>query len=216
MVITEAQLRRQIPNINNESLSLFVGVFNEWSDRFGINTKKRVVHFLSQVMHESSALNRLEENLRYSADGLLRTFPKYFNTYNVSEYAYKPEKIANRVYANRLGNGNEQSFDGWQYRGRGCIQITGKANYKAYANSGFCNGDLVGHPEWLTKYPGALKSAMWFWYKNGCNEIADKDNWQRVIDGEQVVTTITKRINGGLNGIAERKFFYRRLRKEFI
>ena len=199
MVITEAQLRRIMPKSKTENVRAFVKTFNEHSETFGITTKIRAAHFLGQIAWESSELNRTEENLNYSVDGLLRTFPKYFNIVNASDYARKPEKIANRAYANRYGNGNEQSGDGWKYRGRGLIQLTFKANYAAYEKSGYCNGKVTEHPEWLAQYPGALKSAMWYWKQNGCNALADNDN----------SVGVTKRINGGTSHLAQRQYYTR-------
>ena len=204
---------RAVPNAYRPRVEEFVAVFNEWGTRFGIDTPARVTHFLAQLMEESGAFARVEENLNYSAQGLLSTWPTRFNATTVAQYARQPQRIANKVYANRLGNGSEASGDGWNFRGRGLLQITGRANYQAYAKSGFCVGDLMSHPEWLTKSPGHTKSAMWFWSKNGLNAIADQDDGMR--DGETVVTLITRRVNGGTNGLARRKYYYRKLRKEF-
>lgn len=206
---------RAVPTTNRQNAEEFVRVFNEWNEKFGINTPARVTHFVSQLFAESGALAKTEENLNYSADRLLQVFPRYFTRANVNDYARKPEKIANRVYANRMGNGNEASGDGWKYRGRGLIMITGKQNYQSYQSSEFCTGNLMGHPEWLSKSPGHTKSAMWFWWKNRLNAIADEDKGQRVLDGENIVTRITLKVNGGLNGIADRKYYYRKFRKEF-
>ena len=205
MKITEPMLRRVAPNINNARLKELVPVFNEWQDRFEINTPIRIAMFFANVLHESAALSRVVENLNYSAEGLLKVFPKYFNAQQAKEYARKPEKIANRVYANRIGNGNEDSGDGWKYRGRGLIQLTGFSNYAMYEKSGYCNGELTLHPEWLEKFPGAIKSAMWFWKSNGLNTLADRGD----------MTAVCKRINGGLNGLADRNYYYNRFKKEF-
>lgn len=204
-VITRAQILRSVPETDKSRIDDFVKVFNKWSERFEITTPLRVVHFLSQCLHESGNLKYVVENLNYSAEGLLKTFPKYFTREQANEYARKPQMIANRVYANRMGNGNEASGDGWKYRGRGFIQITGRLNYQDYAKSSFCVGNLMTNPEWLEASPGNLKSAMFFWWKNGCNALADRDD----------VDALTRRINGGLNGLANRKFMLRRLKKEF-
>lgn len=206
---------RAVPNANRSKVVEFVDVFNKWGDKFCINTTARFIHFACQMLHESACLNALEENLNYSADRLLVVFPRYFTKANVMEYARKPEMIANRVYANRMGNGHESSGDGYKYRGRGAIMLTGKSNYQAYKDSGFCVGNLMAHPEWLASSPGCYKSAMWFWYSRGLNQIADRDTGQRVVDGEAVVRQITVKVNGGLNGIADRQYLYRKLRKEF-
>lgn len=205
MIITEAQIMRAVPKADRERVKDFVRVFNEWGSKFGISTPIRVVHFLAQITHESGAFKYVEENLNYSEQALLKVFPKYFNADTAREYARKPEKIANRVYANRMGNGDEASGDGWRYRGRGLIQLTGRLNYLNYEKSGYCVGKLTDHPEWLVNSPGAYKSAMWFWYANGLNVLADKDD----------VNAVTKRINGGYNGLSERLYYLRRYKREF-
>lgn len=204
MKITEQQLRRAVPGVSAENLPGFVKTFNEYAEKFGINTPLRVVHFLAQVFHESDNLRRREENLNYSADGLLKVFPKYFKSRTEAlAYAHKPQAIANRVYANRMGNGSEASGDGWRFKGRGYIGTTGRDNYKAYANSEFCKGDLMAHPEWLAKSPGDQKSAMFFWLKNNCNRFADADD----------VKGLTKRINGGMNGYDNRLSLTRKFKE---
>ena len=206
MMITEAQVRRIMPKAKSENIREFVAAFNGYSDQFGLTTKIRVCHFLGQIAWESSELARLEENLNYSADGLLKTFPRYFPTRALAEqYARQPQKIASRVYANRMGNGSELSGDGWKYRGRGIIQLTGKQNYSNYNPSGYCNGNVLEHPEWLGQYPGALKSAMWFWKANGLNAIADRDD----------AKALTKRINGGYNHLAQREYYTRVAKRVF-
>lgn len=203
--ITVQQIMRAYPQTNRQRCEEFVAVFNEWCEKFGINTPLRVAHFCAQIFHESGCLKRFEENLNYSAERLLVVFPKYFNKGNVEYYARNPQKIGNRVYANRMGNGSEGSGDGYRYRGRGALQLTGRANYQAYQNSGFCVGDLMSHPEWLTQKPGAYKSAMWFWWKNGLSALADKDD----------INAITKRINGGYNGLSERRIYVAAFKKVF-
>ena len=206
MVINRAQLLRVAPDTDKSRIDDFVKTFNQWSERFEIDSPLRVAHFLSQVFHESGCLRHVVENLNYSADGLLKTFPRHFRTRAEAEaYARKPEKIANRVYANRMGNGPEASGDGWKFRGRGFIQLTGRSNYQDYADSPFCVGNLMAHPEWLEKSPGNIKSAMFFWWKNCCNHWADADDADR----------LTLRINGGTNGLSNRKFLLRRFKKEF-
>lgn len=200
MKLMEADIRRIMSKAKNDNIQQFVSAFNAYSDAFGLTTKLRVAHFLGQIAWESSELNDTVENLNYSADGLLKTFKRYFPTRALAnEYARQPERIANRVYANRMGNGSEQSGDGWKYRGRGLIMITGRQQYKNYEQSGFCNGKLTEHPEWLTNYPGAVKSAMWFWYAKNLNKLADNDD----------ALTITKRINGGTNGYSNRLYYLR-------
>lgn len=159
-----------------------------------INTPLRVAHFMAQIEHESG-LKPISENLNYSASGLLATFGKYFeNSPNeAKKYARQPERIANRVYANRMGNGNEASGEGWKFRGRGFIQITGKENYNSLCND--TGIDCISNPDCLLEEANAMISALWFWNKKGLNELADIDN----------IETITKKINGGFNGLAHRK-----------
>lgn len=212
MKITVEQLTSAVKATNAARAEEFVDAFNKYGEAFGITTPKRLVHFLAQVYEESGALRSVEENLNYSSQGLLKTFSRYFNSANVGQYARQPVKIANRVYANRYGNGSEASGDGWRYRGRGLIQITFKANYQACANSGFCNGDLLAHPEWLTQKPGHTKSAMWFWWHNKLNALADTDNGK---NSETVVTNITWKVNGGKNGLPKRIEYYQAFRKVF-
>lgn len=165
-------------------------------DKFGINTPLRLAHFLAQVSHESGGFKVGRENLNYSADGLQKIFKKYFPTPELANaYARQPEKIANKVYANRLGNGDEASGDGWKYRGAGGIQLTGKDNFKAFSDA--IGEDCVANPELVAdKY--YLSSAAWFWKKNGLNEMADKGN-----TGD-VVTSVSKRVNGGTIGLSQR------------
>ena len=164
--------------------------------KFELNTPLRLAHFLAQAGHESGGFKAVNENLNYGAKGLLGIFKKYFPTEEKAKlYERKPEKIANLVYGARMGNGPEASGEGWKFRGRGYIQLTGKDNYKAFdavvAESIVDNPDLVA-----TKYP--LLSAAWFFHKNGLHKIAD----QGATDA--VVTSVTKRVNGGTIGLADR------------
>jgi len=164
---------------------------------FGITNTLRLAHFLSQCGHESGGFKAVQENLNYGAKGLLGIFSKYFKTIaQATAYERKPEKIANLVYANRMGNGNEASGEGWKYRGRGYIQLTGKENYKAFdatvADDITANPDLVA-----TKY--ALASAAFFFKKNNLWSICDKGS------SPDVVTLVTKRVNGGTIGLADRQ-----------
>ena len=206
MVITQSQLLRAIPETYKPRLDEFVAYWNMWAIPFGIDTRLRTVHALSQIYHESGNLRYTEENMNYSAEGLLRTFPKYFKSLEEAQsYARKPEKIANRVYGGRMGNRDESSGDGWKYRGRGLIGTTGFYNYKEYGESEFCVGDPITNPDMISKYPECLKSALFFWWKHNCNDFADKDDCRG----------LTQRINGGQNGYANRAFLLRRFRKEF-
>ena len=205
MKLTTSQVRKIMPKAPYERASAMALYFTQWSDRFGLTTAARAAAFLAQVAHESAELTVLTENLNYSAEGLLRVFPKYFTVGTAQLYARNPEKIANRVYAGRMGNGSEGSGDGYRFRGRGCLQLTGRANYQAYARSEYCNGDLMGHPEWLAQFPGAAKSAMWFWRKNGLNRWADRGDFRG----------LTKAINGGLNGLDDRLKYWERAKEVF-
>lgn len=157
----------------------------------GINTPLRLAHFLAQLEHESN-LKPISENLNYSAASLTRVFSKYFPGDLAQDYARKPEKIACRVYANRMGNSTEASGDGWKYRGRGFIQITGKENYKQL--SAATGIDYVKDPDLLLNEADSMISALWFWNKYRLNTLADTDN----------VKEITRRINGGYNGLPHR------------
>jgi len=165
-------------------------------ERFNMTNPLRLAHFLAQAAHESGNFKFLKENLNYSADSLLKVFPKYFkDKATADKYARNPEKIANRVYASRMGNGDEASGDGFKFRGRGYIQLTGKDNYKAFSN--FIGEDCVANPDLVSdKYP--LVSASWFFDKNNLWTICDKGAT------DDVVTAVTKRVNGGVNGNADR------------
>lgn len=153
----------------------------------------RQAAFLAQCAHESAEFTAVKENLNYSGTALRNIFGKYFRTDElVAQYARKPERIANRVYANRMGNGNEASGDGWRFRGRGLIQLTGRNNYTACGNDLQIN--LIDNPEWLETPQGAVKSALWFWNRNDLNSYADVED----------IRGMTKRINGGYHGLDDR------------
>ena len=165
-------------------------------EKFNINTPLRLSHFLAQCSHESGNFTRFTENLNYSAKGLLGTFSKYFPTEDLAKsYERQPEKIANRVYANRMGNGNEATGEGFKFRGRGAIQLTGKANYQSFAD--FIGEDVVANPDLVaTKYP--LTSAGFFFEKNKIWAICDRGS------GEDIVTLVTRKVNGGTIGLDDR------------
>jgi putative chitinase len=163
-------------------------------ERYGLTTKLRIAHFMAQIEHESG-LKPISENLNYSSSGLIRVFRKYFTDLDAINYANQPKRIANRVYANRIGNGDEISGEGWKYRGRGFLQITGKENYFRLAND--TDLDCLKNPDLLLEEPNAMISALWFWNLKELNKLADKND----------IVSITKRINGGLNGIEHRKEF---------
>lgn len=164
--------------------------------KFELNTPLRLAHFLAQAGHESGGFKAVNENLNYGAKGLLGIFKKYFPTpEKAALYERKPEKIANLVYGGRMGNGPEASGDGYRFRGRGYIQLTGKDNYKAF--DAVVEENILENPDLVaTKYP--LLSAAWFFHKNGLHKIADKGAT------DAVVTEVTKRVNGGTIGLVDR------------
>jgi putative chitinase len=164
--------------------------------KFEINTPLRLAHFLAQCGHESGGFRLTKENLNYSAKGLNGTFKKYFPTLeSAAPYERKPEKIATKVYGNRMGNGTESSGEGSKFCGRGYIQLTGKDNYTAFGKS--INEDMTANPDKVAS-SYALLSAAWFFSKNGLNKMADGGA------SDSVVTSITKRVNGGTIGLADR------------
>ena len=167
----------------------------EIETKFEINTPLRLAHFLAQAGHESGGFKALNENLNYGAKGLLGTFKKYFTPDTAALYERKPEKIANLVYANRMGNGDKASGDGYRFRGRGYIQLTGKDNYSAFDKT--VDENILENPDLVaTKYP--LASAAWFFHKNGLQKIADEGAT------DVVVTKVTKKVNGGTIGLPDR------------
>lgn len=176
----------------------------EWSELltnvlpvYKVNTNLRLAHFFSQCCHESNDFKITEENLNYSAQGLLKIFSKYFKDETTArQYEKQPMKIANLVYANRMGNGDTNSGDGYKYRGRGIIQLTGKDNYKKFSQDVFNDNTVLDNPEMITINKAiAVHSACWFWKKNNLNDLADKND----------CLSITKKINGGINGLQDRQ-----------
>lgn len=187
------KLKKLFPNAVKGLIDELIKQLNEqpWSD-------ENKIHFLAQCAHESAEFRFIKENLNYSVQGLKKVFPKYFFSRDPIMYAYKPEKIANVVYANRLGNGDEKSGDGWKYRGRGIIQLTGKTNYTK------CMKDLgVSDPNYFETVEGAVKSAIWFWNVN-------------YLSSEKDIVKITKRLNGGTNGLESRKLQYTKIRNSLL
>lgn len=178
---------------NKEPAALFAA-FEQVLPKYNITTVERVAAFLAQCGHESADFTVLKENLNYSAEGLSKVFPKRFPTVEAAQpYNRQPEKIANKIYADRMGNGPEASGDGFKFRGRGAIQLTGKENYTKFAASiGKSLDEAVAYTETLA---GAIESACWFWSVNKLNDIADKTD----------IVTLTKRINGGTIGLEDRK-----------
>jgi len=186
--------------VSQSDADLWLPQLNRVMQKFDINTPVRQAMFLSQLAHESGNFRFVVENLNYSADALRRVFGKYFTTDELAnQYARQPERIANRVYASRMGNGDEASGDGWKYRGRGLIQLTGKDNYAAFSlhsdNNALINPDAVAEPTL------AADSAAWFWVTNRLNQLSDTGD----------VKAVTRRINGGFNGLADREAKYNKL-----
>lgn len=192
--ITPELLDKLVPD--NPDADQWADEFNETFEYYEITTPLRIAHFIAQVGHESKSLRVLQENLNYSVSGLMRVFPKYFPTEEIAKvYAMKPQMIANRVYANRMGNGNEASGDGFKYRGRGLIQLTGKNNYKAASMDILGDDTLVQDPDLVTDPFFAAETACWFWKKNKLNVFADLNDIEK----------ITQKINGGQHGIDDRR-----------
>jgi len=163
--------------------------------KYNITTPLRLAHFLAQCGHESAGFKAVNENLNYSVDGLKRIFSKYFPGTLAEGYARQPEKIASKVYGNRMGNGNEASKEGWKYRGRGYIQLTGKDNYKAFDAT--VDDDILNNPDLVaTKYP--LMSAAWFFERGKIWAVCDKGS------DKSTVTSVTMKVNGGTIGLEDR------------
>ena len=193
-ILSEKQLAQLIPG--NPYVDHWHHAMEQCLPDYDINTPRRVAAFVAQCAHESGGFRFLTENLNYRAESLVKTWPKYFNTSNASSYAKKPERIANRAYANRMGNGDEASGDGWRFCGRGLIQLTGKDNYQSFADS--IETDINDIPDYLATFEGAVQSACWFWETNNLNKWADLGD----------ILTLTKRINGGTLGLDDRMKHY--------
>ncbi|MBF0121156.1 MAG: glycoside hydrolase family 19 protein [Desulfobacterales bacterium] len=203
MKITVFQLNYIMPKAKNSEK--WIEPLNMTMAEYEINNKNRISAFLAQIAHESSELNLLAENLNYTAERLMQVFPKYFKTLEQAQaYERNPVKIANYIYANRIGNGDRLSGDGWKYKGRGLIQITGKFNYQKMGE--LLKHPLLSEPELLEETYFASRSAACFWHKKGLNEIADVTTAKNFVE-------ITMLINGGKLGIAERINYWERAKK---
>jgi putative chitinase len=193
-MITQEQLKELLPK--NPYIEHWHRALEQLFPEYEINTPKRMAAFIAQCSHESAGFTALVENLNYRWQSLRKVFPKYFpNDAIAQEYASKPNKqeaIANRIYASRMGNGDEASGDGFRYRGRGLIQLTGKHNYTWFAASLEITPEEA--TEYLMTFEGAAQSACWFWESNNLNQWADKGD----------IVTLTKRINGGTIGLEDR------------
>jgi len=189
--LTLEQLQEMVPG--NAHIDHWYDALEKILPDYEINTPQRIAAFVAQCAHESGGFKFIKENLNYRAVSLRKTFGKYFPTDELAQqYANKGEMIANRVYANRMGNGNEASGDGYRYCGRGLIQLTGKDNYTRYAES--TEQTVEEASEHLTTFEGCVQSAAWFWEANNLNQWADKGD----------IVTLTKRINGGVIGLEDR------------
>lgn len=200
-MITKEQLRRAIPEATTANIEKYYEPLVAAMEHFGINTKNRIAAFLANLAHESASFNTIEENLNYSAKRLLQVWPKHFRNRNVNLYHRQPQKIANVAYANRMGNGDKNSGDGWRYRGRGLIQLTGKDNYRMFGNA--IGADIVSDPDWVLTPEGATISAAWFWNSRKLNRFVDSGDLRE----------LTRRINGGYHGHADRVRRYNHIRK---
>lgn len=203
-MLTLEQFRQLVPNTKYQQ-QWYETLFGKKSilgdktllEEYEINTPKRIAAFMAQCGHESGGFVWLTENLNYSAAGLMKTFAKYFpDQATAAAYARQPDKIANRVYANRMGNGDEASGDGARYKGRGLIQVTGKDNYFWFASSLEITPEAAA--EYMQTFEGAAQSACWYWENTSLNKLADVGD----------ILAMTKRINGGTIGLEDRKKHY--------
>lgn len=199
----QPQVVSQVPGLKLDKLKghipdSVIAQIPDTASKFKIDTPLKLAHFLAQCGHESGGFKVVNENLSYSSDGLKKIFPKYFPGTLSESYARQPEKIASRVYGGRMGNGIEETKEGFKFRGRGYIQLTGKDNYTAFGKS--INEDVVSNPDIVsTKYP--LLSAAWFFSKNCLSKCVD--------ESDSTITSVTKCVNGGTNGLEDRKKHFR-------
>ena len=195
-ILSQDQLAQIIPG--NPYIEHWYKALSEALPDYDINSPQRVASFLAQCGHESGGFTAIKENLNYKAESLVRVWPRYFNTDNANDYAHNQEKIANRAYANRMGNGDEASGDGYRFCGRGLIQLTGRSNYQAFADS--IQEDINNLPDYLATFEGCVQSACWFWEANNLNQYADNYD----------LLTMTKKINGGTLGLDDRTARYKK------
>jgi putative chitinase len=207
-MITKQQLLEIVPGASHSKLNLddlcanLTEVLEKMVDEYHFSTVNRRAAFIAQCAHESGSFCHVSENLNYKAEGLTKIFHKYFpDLDHATPYAHNPEKIANKVYASRMGNGDEHSGDGYKFRGRGFIQLTGRDNYTKCGHA--IGVDLVDNPDYLLSPKGALQSAIWFWNANNLNTLADSDD----------ILHITKKINGGTIGLEERTHLYQKAKQ---
>ena len=201
-ILSQDQLAQVIPG--NPYVDHWYNALAQALPDYDINTPARVAAFLAQCGHESGGFTAIKENLNYKAESLVRVWPRYFPNMDVAnQYAHNQEKIANRAYANRMGNGPEESGDGYRFCGRGLIQLTGRSNYQAFADSLQISIDDAS--EYLKTFEGCVQSACWFWEANNLNQYADSGD----------ILTMTKRINGGVLGLDDRTARYQKALRVF-
>lgn len=194
-ILTREQLAQLIPG--NPYVDYWYSAMERCLPDYDINTPQRIAMFVAQCAHESGNFRVLKENLNYRAESLMKVWPRHFPSLDVAkQYAHNQEAIANKAYANRMGNGPEESGDGWRYCGRGLIQLTGKINYQNFAMS--IETPVEEVPAYLGTFEGAVQSACWFWEANNLNQWSDQGD----------VLTVTKKINGGTLGLADRQKHY--------
>jgi putative chitinase len=195
-MISAIQLHSICPSAKLSDIEKYLSPMHKAMAGFEISSRLRVCAFVSQILHESQYLSKMRENMNYRAERLLVVFPKYFTKESAALYGGNPQKIASRVYASRMGNGDESSMDGWKYRGGGAMHLTGKDMYERFSK--FCSLDLVSKPEMISDPDLAMLSAAWVWNQKGLNSLADKGD----------IKGITRLINGGYNGLSERMELY--------
>lgn len=198
-VVTGVLLAKAFPNTPQETLGAVALELLSQAPSFGLNTPQRLAAFIAEAGHESGGFMRMTENLNYGAPGLLATFSTHFTPAQATAYARQPERIANKAYENRMGNGPEASGDGWKFRGRGWFQLTGKDNYIAFAAA--CGKSLDDTITYLQSIKGACHSAMWYWQNRSLTALADKGQ----------IDAISEKINGGKIGLEERHDLYTKL-----
>ena len=198
-MITLDQFKQIAPQCKNQEL--WYNTIVDILPTYTIDSNLRIAAFMAEMVYESNQFNEISENLNYSAEGLIKTFPIHFNSVEATEYQHQPEKIANRVYGCRNGNGDETSGDGYKYRGRGLVQLTFHDNYSACSQS--LNGDnlFLDDPDQLLRPDVAVSAACWYWNNHNLNALADAGD----------LLGITKKINGGINGQNERESLYQKI-----
>lgn len=202
MIITALNLRAMAPNLDSAKAGIYTGLLNQAMNRFGIDTTKRAAFFMGQVLVESDDLTAFRENMNYSAERLMAVWPSRFKTIELArQYERNPQKLANFVYANRMGNGGPETNDGWNHRGAGWIQLTGKTNQELFATE--AGIPLAGIGDYLGTSKGAAESACWYWWKHGINRLADFGNLDAVSDAINL-GRLTDKI-GDAEGYAKRQ-----------